>query len=145
MSHIRLTEQLDQKSRNLEKNGSFTVKLYYRQLSNGVDRNLSDFPFKQIWKIKTPSRMAFFTWEACKGSILTTDMLMTRGRGMVNRCFMCKMSAETCNHLLLWCPMVYSLWNMIYELLGINWVMAGSVRDEIYHLTYPLSLYRSFG
>lgn len=57
---------------------------------------------------------------------------------MVNRCFMCKMSAETCNHLLLWCPMVYSLWNMIYELLGINWVVAGSVRDEIYSpIPYP--------
>lgn len=51
---------------------------------------------------------------------------------MVNRCFMCKMNAESCNHLLLWCPVVYSLWSLICGLLGIKWVMAGSVKDELW-------------
>lgn len=51
------------------------------------------------------------------------------GRIMVNSCFLCKREAETCNHILLWCPEVYKLWTMIYGLLGISWVIVGLVRD----------------
>lgn len=51
---------------------------------------------------------------------------------MVNVCYLCKRIKETCNHVL-WCLVVYKLLDFIvYELLGINWVMAGSVRDEIW-------------
>lgn len=130
VSHSNLANQPDQRYWKLEKNESFSVKLFYRQLINGMISGPPVFPFKQIWKRNVPSRMAFFIWEACKGGILTTEMLMKRGWCMVNRCFMCKSSAESCNHLLLWCPMVYSLLTMIYRLFGIQWVMVGSVKDE---------------
>lgn len=40
------------------------------------------------------------------------------------------MDAESCNYILLWCPFVHKLWCMVYGLLGINWLMAGSVKDE---------------
>lgn len=49
---------------------------------------------------------------------------------MVNRCYLCMSAVESCNHILLWCPTAYNLWCMIYELLRINQVMAGLVRDE---------------
>lgn len=41
-------------------------------------------------------------------------------------------AVESCNHIILWCPAVYDLWCMIYELLGINWVMTGTVKEEIW-------------
>lgn len=50
---------------------------------------------------------------------------------MANRCFLCKSEAESCNHILLWCPFSYGLWSSIYGLLGINWVMAGMVKSEL--------------
>lgn len=46
---------------------------------------------------------------------------------MVNGCYMCKKSVESCNHNLLQCPMAYELWIIVYILLGINWVMVGLV------------------
>lgn len=51
---------------------------------------------------------------------------------MVNGCYMCKDAAETCSHVLLWCLDAYKRWSMVYGLLGISWVMAGMVRDEIW-------------
>lgn len=38
---------------------------------------------------------------------------------------------ESYNHILLWCPSVYKLWARVYRLLGISWVMASNIRDEI--------------
>lgn len=51
---------------------------------------------------------------------------------MMNSCFLCKRDAETCNHVLLWCPFVYKLWTMVYGLLGISQMMAEQVRNEIW-------------
>lgn len=51
---------------------------------------------------------------------------------MVNSCFICKKETESCNHILLQYPLVYKLWTLAYSLLGINWVMDGSVREEIW-------------
>ena len=33
------------------------------------------FPWKMIWKLKVPPRVAFFSWSASLGKILTTDNL----------------------------------------------------------------------
>jgi hypothetical protein len=38
---------------------SFKVKSYYHMLSTSMS---SLFPWKNIWKVKTPSRVAFFVW-----------------------------------------------------------------------------------
>lgn len=51
---------------------------------------------------------------------------------MVNWCYLCMAAAKYCNHLLLWCPMTYSIWNMVYTLLGINWVIGESVKKELW-------------
>lgn len=39
---------------------------------------------------------------------------------------------KSCKHLLLWCPDVYKLWTLVYESLEINWVIAASMREEIW-------------
>lgn len=78
-----------------------------------------------------PPRVAFFAWEACWEKILTTDKLRARGLIIVNGCLLCLNAEESYNHLLLWCHIAYRLWCMIYSLLGIEWVVAGSVHDEI--------------
>lgn len=76
--------------------------------------------------------MAFFAWEAARESILALDMLKRRGMVLVNRCYLCKRDEESRNHILLWCPVVCNMRSMVYSLLGICWVMVGSVREELW-------------
>lgn len=49
---------------------------------------------------------------------------------MVNRCY--KKAVESCNYILLWCPVAYELWTIVYSLLRTNWVMSGSVKEELW-------------
>ena len=52
----------------------FQLKSYYDMLCtrHGCSRR---FPWKCIWKTRVPYRVAFFTWLAALGKILTTDTL----------------------------------------------------------------------
>lgn len=59
------------------------------------------------------------------------DNVMRRGITTANQCYLCKNCLETCNHLLLWCLYTYNLWTLVFGLLGISWVMAGSAMNEI--------------
>lgn len=79
-----------------------------------------------------PPRIAFFTWEVAKEKMLTLDNLMRRGRILVDRCFLCKCNAESCNHILLWCLFSFNLWSIVYSLFGVNWVIAGSINNELW-------------
>lgn len=82
--------------------GTLIIKRSWCSLTNGFGRPMLCLKF------------FFFAWKAGREYILTTDNLMRRGRVMVNVCYSCKRATETCNHLLLWCPMVYNLWFTIY-------------------------------
>lgn len=114
----------------LTKNGSFTVKSWYKWLLKDND-NAVRYPHKQIWKVNVPPRISVFAWEECREHILTINKLRRRGQVLVNACYFCEKAEESFNNLL-WCPMVYELWTLVYRLLGINWVMAGSVTYELW-------------
>lgn len=102
-----------------KKNGVFLVKSYDEILLGMDERDTTSSPTKQIWEIQAPPKIAFFTWEASRNGILMIDMLRKRGQVLVNCCYMCKIQAETCNHLLLFCLTVQHIWIMIYGLLGV--------------------------
>lgn len=89
------------------------------------------FLFWQLWKFNAPLIVAFFAWEIGRDYILAIDKLM-RGKILVNGCFLYKRKVESCNNILFWCPLVCKLWTMTYGFLRISWVMAGSVREEIW-------------
>jgi hypothetical protein len=57
------------------KRKSFEVKSYYKVLFSPIH---SSFSWKSIWKVKVPSRVAFFVWTATLGKILTSDNLHKR-------------------------------------------------------------------
>lgn len=103
----------------MRKRGYFSVKTFYKHLTRGEGSGFVHFAAKQFWKTKASPRVTFFAWEVSREYILTIDRLMRTGKTMVNRCFLCKMDAESCNHILLWRPIVYSIW-LVYGLLGIN-------------------------
>ena len=73
--------------------------------------------------------MAFFCWTAALGKILTVDNLRHRGIIVVSWCCMCKADGESVDHLLLHCPYAKELWDMIFVLFRIHWVMPKRVID----------------
>jgi hypothetical protein len=42
---------------------------------------------------------------------------------------MCKKSEESIDHLLLYCEVARELWNSLFQLFGVVWVMPQRVRD----------------
>jgi hypothetical protein len=60
---------------NLSKRRSFEVKTFYRALAC---QEAVSFPWKGIWRVKAPKRVAFFVWILALGKILTHDNLHRR-------------------------------------------------------------------
>ena len=92
----------------------------------------STFPWKGIWKVKVPKRVAFFTWTIAHGQILTLDNLILHGHPLANRCCMCCYNAESVDHLLHFCPVAHSLWMYMLRLFEIDWVMPCSIVDLLF-------------
>jgi hypothetical protein len=105
----------------------FAVKRYYRALLNPPTVL---FPWKLIWKSKTPPRVAFFSWTAALGKVLTTDNLRKRGFILQDWCCMCKQSGESGSFILaLSCgvgSLVYGVW-IVRGAVGYAPHSAGSV------------------
>jgi len=74
----------------------FQVKRYYTMLHS----EYSSFPWKSIWKVKTPPRIAFFLWATTLGRSLTVDNLGRKEFQLINRYCLYKKDEETINHLL---------------------------------------------
>ena len=104
----------------------FKVSGYYHSLSPFI---VISFPWKMVWQSKVPPRIAFFSWTAALGKILTIDNLRKRHFVVLEWCFMCKRCGESVDHLLLHYPIAYEMWSMIFCLFGICWVMPRRVVD----------------
>ena len=78
-----------------------------------------------------PTKVGFFAWEASWGKVLTQDQLKRRGWILANRCFLCCDEEETINHILIHCPKTRVLWDFVFSLFGVNWVLPLTVRDTL--------------
>ncbi|XP_047335900.1 uncharacterized protein LOC124939472 [Impatiens glandulifera] len=107
-------------SLNLIGSPKLEVSHIYSSLKN---INPSSFPWKELWKIKLPSRITLFAWEAIHGGILTQDKLKNKGFRLANRCVICESFEETINHLLLDCHMAKEIWSLIQNIINLQWEM----------------------
>jgi hypothetical protein len=73
-------------------------------------------------------QVSFFVWTATHGKILTLDNLRKRGIIVADWCCICK-SGESVNYLLLHCEVAQALWNVLFTLFYVTWVMQGRVAD----------------
>ena len=110
------------------KSGDSSVKSLYSILEP-EDSHL--FPCNSIWRVKAPPKVAFFAWEASWAKILTLEQVQRRGYSMANRCFLCLSEVETMDHLLLHCVKTRVLWNLIFSLFGVAWVLSCSVKETL--------------
>ena len=108
---------------------SFTVSEAFNSLASG---STILFPTKGIWVGPVPLlRQRFFNWEAAWGKVLTLDKLQRRGWHLPNICYLCGYAEETIHHLLLHCPIVNSLWEIIFSLFGLSWVFPKTIKEAI--------------
>jgi hypothetical protein len=96
----------------------FAVKSYYTMLHSGEH---SSFPWKSIWKVKSPPRIAFLLWATSLGRILTVDNLKRREFQLINWCCLCEKDEETINHFLHHCEYTVDIWNLVLTTLGSPW------------------------
>ena len=59
------------------------------------------FPWRSIWKVRVPLRVALFSWCVALGRVLTIDNFRQRAIIVMKRCYMCKKIGEDVNHLFL--------------------------------------------
>ncbi|RVX20110.1 putative ribonuclease H protein [Vitis vinifera] len=109
-------------------NGSFSVKSLYNDLSS---RRAGLFPHGLIWNPSVPSKVSFFAWEASWGKVLTMDQLKKRGWAVANRCFMCCEEEESIDHILIHCSKARALWDLLFALFGVCWVLPYSARETL--------------
>ena len=110
------------------KDGIFSVKSLYSSLASRRD---VQFPYSNIWSTCVPTKVSFFAWEAYWGKVLTLDQLKKRGRSLANRCFLCGMEEESIDHILIQCSKARGLWELLFALFGVTWVLPSSVRDTL--------------
>ena len=113
----------------LKGDGKFDTRSFYHAIQGTQD---SLFPWKGVWKPKVPKRVAFFLWTVVHGWILTLDNLMIRGRSFANWCCMFHCDGELMDHLLLHCPVTYTIWTLMLQAFGIHWVMPGTVAGLLF-------------
>ena len=56
------------------------------------------------------------------------EFLKKRGRILANRCFLCCEEEETIDHILIHCTRARVLWELLFVLFGLMWVLPYSVR-----------------
>ena len=109
-------------------NGIFSVKSLYNDLS---PRRAGLFPHGLIWNPSVPSKVSFFAWKASWGKVLTMDQLKKRGWAVANRCFLCCEEEESIDHILIHCSKARALWELLFALFGVCWVLPFSARETL--------------
>ena len=54
-----------------------------------------------------------------------------RGRSLANRCFLCRIEEKSIHHLLFHCVKTRILWELLFALFGVSWVLPSLVRETL--------------
>lgn len=87
------------------------------------------FHWKAVWSSKVPPKISFFVWMAVLGRILTNGSLRKCWLVIIDWCCVCKRAGESTNHLLLYCLIDSEMWNIVFTLFGLSWVMPKDVSE----------------
>jgi hypothetical protein len=113
LNRIVLTQGNDSLVWDWTKNGQFTVKSVYKNLSRaGIDRS-----FKHLWKAKIPLKIKVWLWLIWHNAIATKDTMLERGWTGNPFCQFCRQK-ETILHLFFSCPAAKYVWSCVAKSIG---------------------------
>ena len=112
-----------------ERNGLFTVRSAYRMLIEAKKRREDYFEgrgscsdagrnykeWKQLWKLKLPSKIKVFCWRLALDSIPTASVLKRKNLAATPECKICGAEDDTWDHSLLRCTMSRCVWALLDE------------------------------
>ena len=78
-----------------------------------------------------PPKWVFFAWEASWWKVLTSYQLKRRGWTLANRFFFCLAKEESTNHILIHCMKTRVLWELLFAIFGVIWVLPCLVRETL--------------
>ena len=96
-----------------KKNGSFSLKAAYVMDKGLNPLNLCTSPISWIWKIKSNPRIIFFFWLVSHNSILTCEVLGSRGFTLDSYCPLCMECLESIIHVLRDCKYARLFWTKL--------------------------------
>jgi ribonuclease HI len=79
--------------------------------------------WKNLWKMKVPSKVKIFCWNALHGSLPLKSILVNRHVGTSGQCPVCFQGAEDVKHLLFTCPAAVEVWSELNLLQVISDVL----------------------
>lgn len=108
---LPLVKRNDKLIWNDDRNGSFTVKGCYRDLSIQFDQS-QRLPWTTMWNLNVPRKIKSFVWQACSGCLPTADRLISRRVQCPAECQMCQVKEENTIHLFTECDFAKSVWSL---------------------------------
>jgi hypothetical protein len=115
LSRVVLTQEVDVPVWDWTKNGQFTIKSVYKDLSKaGIDRS-----FKHLWKAKIPLKIKVWLWLISHNAIATKDTMLERGWTGNPFCQFCRQK-ESIFHLFFSCPAAKFVWSCVAKSIGAN-------------------------
>ena len=136
-SHTRRGVEVDKLRWRLNGKGTFDSRSFYHALLAPV---AVAFPWKMIWGVKSPRRIAFFMWIVAWDRILSCDNLRKKGFVLAGWCCMCKADDESMDHLFIHCGAAQLLWSLVFRSFG--WFGCFRIEFWIYYLAGRIGLGR---
>lgn len=94
-----------------EPNGSYSARSAYRAIREGLLGEGQDGGFKELWKLRVPSKVAMFAWRLIKDRLPTRDNLKKKRVELQEYlCPFCRSAEESASHLFFHCNKIIPIW-----------------------------------
>ncbi|KAF1871323.1 hypothetical protein Lal_00020115 [Lupinus albus] len=114
----------------LEKTKQYSVRSAYRSITlpeASQPKSSSTKLTHTLWRSKAPLKVTYFAWRLFQDRIPTKDALSRKGVTAIGTdgilCSFCREHSESSHHLFSSCSFTFSVWQLVYNWLGISIVL----------------------
>ena len=94
-----------------EPNGRYSARSAYRVIREAISGEGQGGGYKELWKLRAPSKVAMFAWRLFKARLPTRDNLKRKRVELQDYlCPFCRSAEESASHLFFHCSKIIHLW-----------------------------------